>query len=327
MKVALTEAVDAAGMLILREAGLDLVVGRGGEQSADELRALCAETSAVLVRQQLPDDLPTTCPRLLICARPGAGVDMIPVEACTAAGILVTNVPGANANAVAEFVFAQILAAMRRVREMHAALLTEGWTASRAIAAEAEEIGGRTIGIVGVGAIGQRVAEIARHGFRMRVLGHQRRLDAMPGFVTAASLPELFAESDIIVLACPLTEATRGLVSAELIARMKPTAWLCNVARGPVVDEPALVAALRERCIGGAALDVYATQPLAPDHPLRGLSDVVLSGHIAGLTRSSAREMAVAAATDVVRALRGERPVHLLNPEAWEAYRMRREAP
>ena len=326
MKVALTEAVDAAGMAILRDAGFELLVGRGGDQSPDEVRALCAEASAVLVRQKLPDDLPTTCPRLLVCARPGVGVDMIPVEACTAAGVLVTNVPGANANAVAEFVFAQILAAMRRIGEMHAALLTQGWNPSRAIAAGAEEIGGRTLGIVGVGAIGRRVAEIAHHGFRMRVLGHQRRRDALPGIVTYADLPTLFAESDVVVLACPLTEATRGLVSADLIARMKPTAWLCNVARGPVVDEAALVAALQAGRIGGAALDVYATQPLAPDHPLRALPNVVLSGHVAGLSRISATAMAVAAATDVVHVLRGEPPVNLLNPEAWEAHRMRRTA-
>lgn len=325
-RVALTEPIEPVGMAILREAGLEVIEGPGGDQSPDALRALCAEAAAVIVRQKLPDDLASRSPGLLVCARHGVGVDLIPVEDCTANGVLVTNVPGANADAVAEFVVAQMLAAARQVQAMHARLLAEGWKPARAMAGQAAELRGRTLGIVGVGAIGTRLAEIAHHGFRMRVLGHQRRREALPGFVTYADLPTLFAESDVVALACPLTPETRGLASAALIARMKPTAWLCNVSRGGTVDEPALVAALQAGRIGGAALDVYAAQPLAADHPLRTLPNVVLSPHVAGLSRESAAKMSEVAATDVVRVLRGERPLHLVNPEAWEAHRMRRHA-
>src|SRR5690606_18278220 len=129
-----------------------------------------------------------------------------------------------------------------------------------------------------------------------------------------------------IALACPLTLETRGIVSAPLLARMKPTAWLLNVARGPVVDEAALLDALRARRIGGAALDVYWQQPLAADHPLRSLDNVLLTPHTAGLTRESVVEMSRVAAEEVVRILRGERPTNFINPEAWAAAQDRRRA-
>lgn len=324
MKVALTEPIEPVGMAVLREAGLEVIEGPGGEQSHDQLRALCRAASAVIVRQKLPDDLAASCPRLLVAARHGVGVDLIPVADCTAHGVLVTNVPGANADAVAEFVVAQMLAAARRLETMHRLHLTEGWKSGRALASNATELRGRTLGIVGVGAIGTRLAEIAHYGFRMRVLGFQRRREALPGFVEYATLPHLFAESDFIALACPLTPETMGLASAALIGRMKPTAWLMNVSRGAVVEEEALVEALSAGRIGGAALDVYAVQPLAAGHPLRDFPNVILSPHVAGLSRESAARMSQVAAEDVVRVLRGERPANLINPEAWDAYQTRR---
>ena len=280
----------------------------------------------MIVRQKLPEDLAAACPSLLVAARHGVGVDLIPVEHCTEYGVLVTNVPGANADAVAEFVVAQMLAGARQLQRMAAVHLAEGWKPGRALAATATELRGRTLGIVGVGAIGKRLAEIAHHGFRMKVLGFQRRRAALPDFCEFAELPKLFAESDYIALACPLTPETRGLVSAALIGRMKPGAWLCNVSRGAVVDEAALVAALREGRIGGAALDVYVQQPLAAGHPLREFPNTVLSPHVGGLSRESAVTMSSVAAAEVVRVLRGEPPHHLINPEAAAAHRTRRAA-
>jgi D-3-phosphoglycerate dehydrogenase len=209
---------------------------------------------------------------------------------------------------------------------MHAELLATGWDAARARAGAATELRGKTLGIVGVGAIGTRLAEIAHYGFRMRVLGHRRNLAGLPAHIPPADLPTLFAASDYVALACPLTEATRGLASAALLGRMRPSAWLLNVSRGAVVDEAALVAALRERRIGGAALDVYAVQPLAADHPLRSLPNVLLTPHAAGLTRESMEQMSTVAAEEVVRVLRGERPQNFINPEVWPAAQARRRA-
>ena len=321
MLVALTDPIDPAGEAILRAAGHEVELpGDGG------LDALLGCAEAVVVRRKLPGDLSARAPRLLAAVRQGVGVDMIPVEDCSAHGVLVANVPGANADSVAEFAIAQMLAIARHVEAMHAELLTLGWDKARSRSAQAFELRGRTLGIVGVGAIGTRLAEIAATGFRMRVLGYRRNAAAMPPGIPHADLDTLFAESDFIALACPLTPETQGLVSAARIARMRPGAWLLNLARGPVIDEAALLEALREGRIGGAALDVYDMQPLAPDHPLRALPNVILTLHAAGLSTEAVERMSTGAAEEVVRILAGQRPRSFINPEAWAASRARRAA-
>lgn len=321
MLVALTDPIDPAGEAILRRAGHDVEL-----PGAEGLDALLARAEAVVVRRKLPDDLSARAPRLLAAVRQGVGVDMIPVEDCTAHGVLVANVPGANADSVAEFAVAQMLAVARRAETMHAELLAKGWEGARARSAGAFELRSRVLGIVGMGAIGTRLAEIARDGFRMRVLGHRRGEAPMPPGVERADRSRLFAESDVVVLACPLTPETRGLASAAMIGRMKPTAWLLNLARGPVVEGGALLEALGEGRIGGAALDVYDEQPLAPDHPLRALPNVILTPHVAGLSAEAVERMSTGAAEEVVRTLAGDRPRSFVNPEAWEASVARRAA-
>ncbi|WP_309228679.1 hydroxyacid dehydrogenase [Roseomonas sp. KE2513] len=317
--VALTDPIDPSGDAILRRAGHEVALpGEGG------LDALLARAEAVVVRRKLPDDLSARAPRLLAAVRQGVGVDMIPVEDCTAHGVLVANVPGANADSVAEFAIAQMLAVARRAETMHAELIAKDWNTARARSAQAFELRGRVLGIIGMGAIGTRLAEIARDGFRMRVLAHRRGDAPMPEGVERAEPDRLFAESDFVVLACPLTPETRGLASAARIGRMKGTAWLLNLARGPVVEGAALLEALRAGRIGGAALDVYDEQPLAPDHPLRALPNVILTPHVAGLSTEAVERMSTGAAEEVVRILAGGRPRSFINPEAWEASRRRR---
>lgn len=320
MLVALTDPIDPTGEAVLRAAGHDVAL-----PGPDGLDALLARAEAVVVRRKLPDDLSARAPRLLAAVRQGVGVDMIPVEDCTANGVLVANVPGANADSVAEFAIAQMLAIARRAETMHAEM-DRGWDTARARTARAFELRGRTLGIVGVGAIGTRLAEIAGAGFRMQVLGHRRNASFMPPGITYADLDTLFAESDFIALACPLTPETRGLASAARIASMRPGAWLLNLARGPVVDGAPLLEALRAGRIGGAALDVYDEQPLAPDHPLRALPNVILTPHAAGLSTEAVERMSTGAAEEVVRVLAGQRPRSFINPEAWAASRARRTA-
>jgi D-3-phosphoglycerate dehydrogenase / 2-oxoglutarate reductase len=322
--VALTNPIDPIGEAILREAGCELRVAT--DTKPESLLAACVEADAVIVRSLLPIDLVDRSPRLLVAARHGAGVDLIPVDRASALGVCVTNVPAVNANAVAEFVIGQMLAAARNIQRMDHLMRAEGWTVARPVADRGVELGGKTLGIVGVGAIGTRLAEIARLGFRMSVLGHRRDRSRLPEGVAYAPLDELFAASDYIALACPLTPETRGLASRALIATMKPTAWLLNVSRGAVVDEAALIDALQAKRIGGAALDVFTAQPLAADSPLRALPNAVLTPHTAGLSRESVRAMSEIAARDTVSVLRGERPRHLYNPDAWPAFLARRRA-
>jgi D-3-phosphoglycerate dehydrogenase len=177
------------------------------------------------------------------------------------------------------------------------------------------------VGVVGVGEIGRRVAQICARGFGMRVLGNQRRLDRLPPEAQGAHLDDLVAQSDFIVIACPLNAQTHHLFDAARLGAMKSSAWLINVGRGPVIDEQALVAALRERRIAGAMLDVYEHYRIEAGHPLLALDNVLLTPHLAGSTRESRARAAVRAADETLRMLAGERPRNLVNPEAWDVRR------
>jgi len=314
-KVLLTNPIDPAGDRVLEQVAQ---IVRAPDVRPETLVRLVADADALIVRAHLPADLFDHPNRLRGVVRHGVGVDMIPMGSATAHAIPVANVPAVNAEAVAEYCISALLLLVRRMHRIDRDLRTRDWAASRVIADQATELLGRTVGIVGVGNIGRRIAEICHLGFRMRVLGHQRRLDALPDFVRGVDTDTLFRESDFIVLACPLTDATRNLASAARIASMKPTAALVNVSRGPVVDEQALAAALQAGRIGGAALDVYHVQPLQRDHPLLSLDNAVCTPHVAGITEESMRRMSEGAAQEVLRLLAGERPVNFVNPEVWE---------
>ncbi len=321
--VLLTNPVDPSGMALLQpHAEVRLA------QAVDHatLRREVADADLMIVRAFLPADIFDHAPRLLACVRQGAGVDMIPLEAATAHGVIVSNVPGVNAQTVAEYCAAQFLLQGRRIGRMDSTMRREGWAVARALADDVTELHGKTVGIVGVGHIGARLAAICHHGLGMRVLGYQRRLDKLPAIVEAAELDRVFTDSDFIALCCPLTTETRHLADARRIALMKRTAVLVNVARGPVVDQAALVAALRERRIGGAGLDVFEQQPLAPGDPLFELDNAVLTPHLAGLSVESMQRMSVIAAEDALRILAGEKPVNFFNPEVWPAALKRRAA-
>jgi D-3-phosphoglycerate dehydrogenase / 2-oxoglutarate reductase len=227
----------------------------------------------------------------------------------------VSNIPGGNAQSVAEYCVMAMLVLARNMVSITNALRGSTWDAARALGASAHEIAGMTLGIVGVGAIGSRLARIARHGLGMRVLGTQRRLERLPPEALPADLERLVKASDFVVLACPLTPETQHLFDRERIARMKKSAWLINVGRGPVVQEEALIEALREKRLAGAMLDVYEHYRLEPGHPLFALDNVILTPHLAAVTQESRARASVAAADEMLRILRGQRPRNLVNPE------------
>ncbi len=314
-KVVLTNPSVPAGENIIREIA-DLVVAP--DAKPDTMRAMVGDCDVLVVRAKLPDDLFERPHRLKGVVRHGAGVDLIPMESATRLGIPVANVPGVNAQTVAEHVVTTMLMLARGTHRMDALVRTKGWDIARAIADEGMELAGKTVGIVGVGAIGKIVARICRDGFGMKATGFQRNMGNLPKDVTGVSIERLFAESDFVILACPLTAETRGLASKARIASMRKNCVLVNVARGPVVDEAAITDALVNRRIRGAALDVFDKQPLAADHPLMKLDNVVLTPHQAGLTVEAVERMSEGAARETVRLLKGERPLNLVNPEVWE---------
>jgi len=294
--------------------------------SAPDPDAILAESAGarfVVVRAPIPEALVAREPGLSALVRHGAGLDMIPVDAATRAGVLVANVPGANARTVAEHVIWSAMALLRRYPAVCADLAAGGWEAGRAHAPRGREISGRVLGVVGMGNVGRALAGMAARGFGMEVLCHTRSPDAAPPGVTPVPLTEMLAAADIVALCCPLTEATRGLIGAAELAAMRPGAVLVNVARGPVVDQAALLEALGSGHLGGAALDVFDGQPLPRDHPLIGRPDVIATPHMAGITEESMRRMGEGVVAEIRRIAAGRLPENLVNPDAVPAWRAR----
>ena len=286
------------------------------DSAPDTVRRLAREADGIITRSKLPDDLFDAAPGVRAVSIHGTGIDLVPLEAATARGVMISHLPGGNAQSVAEYCVMAMLMLARNVTAITASLRQTHWDGARALGADVHEIAGMTLGVVGVGAIGTRVARIARNGFGMRVLGTQRRLDRLPAEAEPCSLEALIPASNFVVLTCPLNAQTHHLLNDRTLALMRREAWLVNVGRGPVVDEAALIDALRERRIAGAMLDVYENYRLEPGHPLFCLDNVILTPHLSGMTRESRARMGVAAAEEMLRMLDGEAPRNFVNPQA-----------
>lgn len=264
------------------------------------------------------------CPELLMISSHGVGVDTIDVGACTAAGVAVLNQAGGNAEGVAEHVMAMMLTLSKRLMEADRGLRRGNSLHRNQLIGH--DILGRTIGIVGLGHIGRRVAEICRGVFAMRVIAcdpYVSAEDMAPHGVEKCDLETLFATADVVSINCPLTAETHGMVGSDLIGRMQPEALLVVTARGSIVDEDALAAALAEKRIAGAGLDVWEVEPPAADHPLLAFDNVVASPHTAGITHESRKKIATIAAEQVLTTLDGAYPPRLVNPEVWPRFRER----
>lgn len=250
--------------------------------------------------------------RLKVFGRTGVGYDNIDVAAATEHGIAVCPTPGVNRQSVAEHTFALLLACARGICGNVAAVDRGEWPQF-----SGRELSGSTLGIVGLGAIGKEVARIAS-AFGMRVVAHDPFID--PDFaadydVESVPLDALLATADFTSLHIFLDDSTRHLIDAAAIAAMKDGAYLVNTARGGVVDEAALAAALRSGKLAGAALDVLETEPLPPDSPLRGTPNLLITAHIGAATVESRARSGRMAAEAVIDVLNGRTPAHVVNPE------------
>jgi D-3-phosphoglycerate dehydrogenase len=277
---------------------------------------LIGDADGLIVRSQLAPDVFEPARRLRAVVRHGVGLDMIPVPAATARGIPVANLPGSNTAAVVEYCVAAMLHLRRNLAALDATLRSDGWAASRPLADRGTELAQSVCGIVGVGAIGARLATVTA-GLGMRVLGLTRRPQTLPPGVEAATKEQLFAQADVVVLCCPLNEQTRGLVDAPTLAVMKPDALLINVSRGAVVDTASLLQALRAGRLGGAALDVHDRQPLTGQEPVFDAPNLLLTPHVAGITGTSLHAMSRGAVDTLLALLRGQRPANVVNPEVF----------
>jgi glyoxylate reductase len=256
-----------------------------------------------LLTDRVDQALLDAAPSLRAVSVMAVGVDNVDLAACSARGIPVGNTPGVLTETTADLAFGLLIAAARRVPEGERDVRAGGYEVWDPAGYLGEEVHGTTLGIVGMGRIGSAVARRAG-GFGMRVLATSRS--------GGVPLPELLAESDFVSLHAPLTPATRGLIGDAELRRMKPTAVLVNTARGELVDTDALVGALRERRLGGAALDVTDPEPLPPGHPLVDLA--LVTPHIGSASRRTREAMASMAVDNLLAGLRGERMPHLANP-------------
>lgn len=258
-------------------------------------------------------------PRTRIIARHGVGYDSIDVPALTRLGIVLTNTPLAVKRPVATAALTFMLALAQKL------LVKDRLTREGRWAERNDHMGlgltGRTLGLVGAGSIGREIARIVQP-FEMRILAFDPYADASAlaaERIQLASLEAVLSEADFVVVACLLTPETRHLIGERELQAMRPTAYLINVARGPIVDEPALIAALRTGAIAGAGLDVFEEEPVAPDNPLLLMPNTIVSPHALCWTDENFGAIARAAMTSIVDMLSGRRPAHVVNPEAYEA--------
>jgi D-3-phosphoglycerate dehydrogenase / 2-oxoglutarate reductase len=285
--------------------------------SRDELPKPFHVTAALLAR----------LPKLLMVASTGAGYDPVDPAACTAAGVLLVNQAGGNAEGVAEHAAGMMLALLKRMPEAQAAMRAD--RAGDRNALMGRELRGRTVGLVGIGHVGTRTAEILRLAFSCRVLACDPYLDAATVAARGAEkvdMPTLLAECDVVSLHLPLSPESRGLMGAEAFARMRRGAIFVTTARGSIHDEAALHAALVSGHLAGAGLDVWEREPPPPDHPLLALPNVIASQHTAGVTDESRANITRIAALAFADAAEGRLPPRIINPEAAPRFAARWEA-
>ena len=260
------------------------------------------------------------CPDLKVVVRCGVGTDSVDMNAAAAAGVIAANTPGAMSEAVADFAFGMMLCLARRLHEGDALMRSGAWNEL-----PGSGVYDKTLGLVGVGRIGRAVAARSK-GFRMRVLAHDPALAAVGAEgIEFTDLETLLRESDYISVHAPATPETAGMFDTAKFRRMKPTAFFINTARGALVNEPDLIAALENKTIAGAALDVYSKEPLPADHPLRSAPRCLLQPHNAFNSLESTKEMSRQSALPIIDLLHGRRPENVCNPAVWDAHNLRIE--
>ncbi|HEY8878680.1 MAG TPA: D-glycerate dehydrogenase [Roseateles sp.] len=323
--------MDALKVLIARRAPADVVQKLSARFDADyhqgevplspdELRARLQGKAGAYITgtERITAELLDACPGLRAVCTMSVGYNHIDLAACTARGVLVTNTPDVLTESTADFGFALLMATARRMGEGERLLRDGGWKSWAWDFLAGAEVHGTTLGILGMGRIGQAIARRGRFGFGMQVIYHNRsRLPAETEAELGArylSKQDLLRQADHLILVLPYSAESHHCIAAAEIALMKPTATLINIARGGIVDEDALAAALRDKRIAAAGLDVFEGEPKV-NPALLSLPNVVLTPHIASATLPTRNAMALLAADNLVAALTGAKPPTPLNPE------------
>ena len=301
MSAILVTAADLAPQALALLAGHEIVYA-GKTPSETDIVALCREHDpvAIIVRySKVGAAAMDAAPSLKVISKHGSGSDTIDKAAAKARGIEVVAAVGANAAAVAEQALALLLACAKSVVTLDARMHDGIWDKATH---KSLELGGRTIGLVGLGAIGLRFGRMV-DALGMRVIGFDPFAKNLPGYVQSVDLPTLWHEADAISLHCPLTEENRQLLNASTLAQCKPGVIVVNTARGGLIDEDALLAAVRSGQVKAAGLDSFAVEPIVPNHPFQHQPGFVLSPHIGGVTSDAYVNMGLAAARNLLAVL------------------------
>ena len=312
-KVMLYEEMHEAGKALLREKA-EVFFASSFEEAS--LIKEAKEMDGVIIRAngKVSRKLMESAPKLKVIGRHGVGVETIDLEAATEKGIWVVNTPDANDISVAEHFFGLALMLSKMLRKGERALREEGrWEARYQYIGN--ELHGKTLGILGFGRIGRAIGRIGYNGFDMKVLYYDViRYEDMEKEIhaTKVSPEEILSQSDFVSINLPMIPQTKGFIGQRELKLMKPTAYILNLARGPIWDEKALYSALKEGKIAGAGSDVFEVEPALPHHPLLDLENFIATPHMAAHTDEALKRMSLVA-EDVIRVLEGKVPVHLVN--------------
>lgn len=331
MKILLVEHIHPAGEDLLASKA-QLVFPQ--PQNHDGILAAIGDCNALVVRNtKITRQIMQAAPKLIVIGRHGVGYDTVDIAAATDLKIPVVYTPAANTESVAEVTIGFILALGRKIFRAHTAMQSEKLlsnTATLSVMAQRHgltnsDVWGKTLGVIGVGRIGSSVAKKAIAAFNMRVLGYDPYVDAATlasyGVQKMERLEEMLPLCDFVTLHCPGGTETRHMINARTLALMKPSAYLINTARGTVVDEAALIDALQNQRIAGAAMDVYDPEPPQPGNPLLHMDNVIVTPHFCAMTAESLYNMGTMVAQGVLDVLDGKRPQYIVNPEIWETRR------
>lgn len=295
-----------------------------------DIMTRCHAYCITSARDEVPDHYKGTaallarCPELLVLSASGAGYDPVDVAACTTAGVLVVNQSGANAQAVAEHTLAMMLSLTKNIPQTDRSLRQEHRVHRETF--KGRNAMGRTVGIIGLGNVGRRVARICGQGLAMRVLAYDPYLSAAECTergATQVDLDTLLRQSDFVTIHCPYNAETKGMLGQRELELMPQDSYLITTARGGIVEEGALAAALETKHLAGAGVDVWNVEPPPLEHPLLTFDNVIATYHTAGVTSDARSLMAQWNAEQLVQLFQGQRPPRLINPEAWEHYARR----
>ncbi|WP_264296390.1 hydroxyacid dehydrogenase [Blautia producta] len=316
----MAQDMDPAGKNLLVEEGFELVMAL--KEDEEVMKKLIADCEAVFSKTFfLNEEILKASTNLKVVAKHGVGIDnVVDLETATKLGLYVVNTPQANSDSVAEHTIAGMLAISQKTVKMHRATQEADFAAQDC--GGMHEIGGKTLGIIGLGNIGRRVAKIAANGFGMKVLGYDPFTDKeqLPDYIQyIENMDDIFKSADFVTLHLGATPSTIGMVGKKQFEMMKKTAVFMNLARGALMIEEALIEALNTGTIAGAVLDVFATEPVEADNPLLKMDNVLLSPHCSALTDESLARMSYDGARGIVEILKGKKPTWCLNYDAVNA--------